>query len=150
MASSPRRRRRCSPAPSPTTEGARVRSPGGAPSWRAVTLYGLPNHLGVCEVDGRMLMLDLKRDRYLQLDRASAAAFRQWRRDPMDLAGVTAAAWLVERGMLVPAASPQLCGRPPASAPHRSLADSPRPPSRSPLRLLPEVAALLFLTRWRL
>src|SRR5438270_132009 len=142
MASSPRRRRRCSPAPSPTIEGARVRSPGGrALLARAVTLYGLPNHLGVCEVDGRMLMLDLKRDRYLQLDRASAAAFSQWRRDPMCPAGVTAAAWLAERGMLVPAASPQLCGRPPASAPHRRLADSPRPPSSSPLRLLPEVAA---------
>lgn len=65
--------------------------------------YRLPDHLGVCEIDGRVIMLDLRRDRYFQLDGRTASAFTRWRQapdgSPADDDAVTD---LVERGWLVP------------------------------------------------
>lgn len=74
--------------------------------------YRLPDHLGVCEIHGRMVMLDLRRDRYLQLDARTAAAFKEWQdareRNPADDAGLLE---LVERGWLVRAGDAAACGR---------------------------------------
>lgn len=65
--------------------------------------YRLPGHLGVCEIDGRVVMLDLRRDRYLQLDGRTAAAFTRWREAPDGIAADDAAVTdLVDRGWLVP------------------------------------------------
>lgn len=65
--------------------------------------YRLPGHLGVCAIDERVVMLDLRRDRYFQLDRRTASAFTRWQEapdgSPADDDAVTD---LVERGWLVP------------------------------------------------
>lgn len=65
--------------------------------------YRLPDHLGVCEIDGRVVMLDLRRDRYFQLDARTASAFNRWREAPDGIrADDATVADLVERGWLVP------------------------------------------------
>ena len=65
--------------------------------------YRLPDHLGVCEIDRRTVMLDLRRDRYFQLDSRTASAFRSCREAPDgSAAGDSAVPELVKRGWLVP------------------------------------------------
>lgn len=113
-----------------------------------MSYYRLPEHLGVCEVDGRLVMLDLRRDRYLELDARSAASFRSWRNGlSQDEASL---ARLLERGMLVPSDRPDVSGWTEHAIPHRSLLDTNLPPLHGTWSLLPELAATLWATRRRL
>lgn len=108
--------------------------------------YRFPDHLGVCEVDGHTLMLDLRRDRYFLLDEVTALSVRRWRQKPDGPLEEAALSRLLERGMLVPGEP----GRPPITptVPHRALLDAPAP--RSAWRLAPEIAATLWRVRRRL
>lgn len=112
--------------------------------------YRLPDHLGACEVDGHMLMLDLRRDRYLQLDPYTAAALRRWRDQPEVSSREAGLTPLVERGMLIPAEPFRGPSRALRPVPDRSLLDrAPRVPRRA-WAVVPEIAATLWVTRGRL
>lgn len=108
--------------------------------------YRLPEHLGVCEIDRRLLMLDLRRDRYLELDAGSAASLRRWRNGLQE--EEASLARLLERGMLVPSDRPDTSGWTEHAIPDRSMLDLPEP--RAPWSLLPELAATFLATRMRL
>lgn len=110
--------------------------------------FRLPDHLGVCEVDDRLLMLDLRRDRYFELDPGRAASFRLWRKGLLQDAA--AVARLFERGMLVSTNRPDTSGWTEHEIPHRSLLDMATPPLRGAWSLLPEIATTLWRTRRRL
>jgi hypothetical protein len=114
-----------------------------------MTGYRLPDHLGVCEVDGRMLMLDLRRDRYFQMDAHSTSALRQWRDGPRG-DGIASLLPLIERGILVPAANGQAPAWPATAVPPRRLVETAAPIADRSWSLVPEIAATLALTRWRL
>jgi hypothetical protein len=115
-----------------------------------MTTYRLADHLGVCEVDGRVLMLDLRRDRYLQLDPASASALRRWRDFPDGEEGKAFLLPLHQRGIIVPAEAIGPSGWPAPRVPPRSLVGMPAPPAGLASTLVPQIAARLALTRWRL
>lgn len=105
--------------------------------------YRLPGHLGLCEVDDRLLMLDLRRDRYFQLDPASAASLGQWRDNRLEEGeGLVR---LLDRGLLVPGKQPTRSGWTEHLVPNRSLLDTSAPPSSARALILPELA----LTFWR-
>ena len=99
--------------------------------------YRLPDHLGVCEIDRRTVMLDLRRDRYFQLDSRTASAFRSCREAPDgSAAGDSAVPELVKRRWLVP-----LDGAP---APVRTIPDVRR---RSLIGELPHVPPTFAIFR---
>lgn len=109
--------------------------------------HRLPDHLGVCEIDGRVLMLDLRRDRYLELDPGSSSTMRSWRAgcgDPADDPGLLR---LVERGMLVPAGVGEPACRTACKVPVKSLIGRAPPPDRSAWTVVPEIAVALWRTR---
>ncbi|HEX5185022.1 MAG TPA: lasso peptide biosynthesis B2 protein [Allosphingosinicella sp.] len=110
----------------------------------------LPDHLGVCEVEGRVIMLDLRRDRYFELDPISASAMRRWRDGDADLEDGAGLTRLVARGTLVPAAQWEPPRWTRAKVPGQSLLRPATGPSRSALPILPEVAAGLWRVRRRL
>lgn len=114
-----------------------------------MTAYRLPDHLGVCEVDGRVLMLDLRRDRYFQMDPDSASALRLWR-DGAQGERIASVLPLIQRGLLVPCADRRAPTWPTTALPARSLVEAAAPTRRRLSLLVPEVAATLALTRWRL
>lgn len=112
--------------------------------------HRLPDHLGLCDIEGRLLMLDLRRDRYFELDDRSAAGLRAWRAAEPQEGERPEVAGLVERGFLVPADRADLSGWVERDAPIRSLLDlDPRLP-RSAWAALPETAAALWAVRRRL
>lgn len=54
----------------------------------------LPNHLSYCELGGRLILLDLRRDRYLEVAGRVASALRRWsagQADETDMATLAAA-----------------------------------------------------------
>lgn len=110
----------------------------------------MPDHLGVCEVDGRIVMLDLRRDRYLELDPLTAPALRRWRDGDDAFDDDPGLARLIERGMLVPAAGCQPPRWTDATVRARSLLDRAGASSSRGWRHLPEVAATLWRARQRL
>lgn len=109
--------------------------------------YRLPDHLGICEVDGRVVVLDLLRDRYLALDLGAAHAMRRWRDGQAASDGDPAITRLLDCGMLLPSTTPQQERWRACPIPGRSLLDLAPPPARSPFRNLPEVAASLWQAR---
>lgn len=119
------------------------------PSAPAMPDHRLPDHLGVCEVDGRILMLDLRRDRYLELDPGSASVLRRWRQGNADLEADPGFSQLVERGMLVPAESYQAPRWTETKVPAHSLLGRTSTHG-APWAAVPEVAATLWSTRRRL
>lgn len=114
-----------------------------------MTFYRLPDHLGVCEVDGRVLMLDLCRDRYFQMDPHSTSALRQWR-DGVHGDNAECLLPLIERGILVPGADGEASAWPATAVPARSLVGTAAPLAGRSWSLVPEIGAALALARWRL
>lgn len=112
--------------------------------------HRLPDHLGVCEVDGRILMLDLRRDRYLELDPGSSSTMRRWRAGCGDLADDPGLLRLIERGMLVPARAHEPACWTACKVPGKSLIGRAPPPDRSACTVVPEIAVTLWRTRRRL
>lgn len=112
--------------------------------------YRLPDHLGVCEVGDRTLMLDLRRDRYLELDPRTASAVRRWREvadgSSKDSASL---ARLLDCGMLIPGEPLRTSASDQCAVPHRNFMDCPQP-FRKAWQLLPEIAATLWRVRRRL
>ncbi len=108
----------------------------------------LPDYLGLCEVDGRLLMLNVRSDRYLELDPASAEAFRSWLHgEPVaDDPGLDR---LIRMQMLVPADRPDRSGWTERTAPERSLVGD-LPPARRAWPLVAEVAARIWAARRRI
>lgn len=109
----------------------------------------LPDHLGVCEVDDRILMLDLRRDRYFELDPGTACAVRRWRDGADGRAKDSALARLLDRGMLIPAEPLRTSAPVPCAVPHRNLMNCPEP-FRKAWPFLPEIAETLWRVRRRL
>ena len=105
--------------------------------------YRLPVHLGLCEVDDRLLMLDLRRDRYFQIDPASTASLGQWRDNRLEEGEDLMR--LLDRGLLVPSDRPTKSGWTEHLVPHRSLLDTSAPSAPASVLTLPELA----LTFWR-
>lgn len=105
--------------------------------------HRLPGHLGLCEVDGRLLMLDLRRDRYFQLDPANTASLRQWRDNRLEEGEDLAR--LLDRGLLVPGEQPIGSGWTMHRIPDRSLLDASVPAQAASASILAELA----LTFWR-
>lgn len=112
--------------------------------------YRLPNHLGVCEIGARTLMLDLRRDRYLQLDARAARAFTRWRNAlQTGLTDEAATAELVGRGWLLPVPAGPDPGAPVRRIPPRSvLGELPHVPVT--MTGLRDVVAALWRCRARL
>lgn len=110
----------------------------------------LPDHLGVCEVDGRVIMLDLRRDRYFELDRVSASAMRQWRDGDAELQESAGLDRLVELGMLVPTARSEPPRWTRTAVPEQSFVSSAGGSAPSALPILPEVTTGLWRVRRRL
>lgn len=104
--------------------------------------YRLADHVGVCEVDGRTVMLDLRRDRYFQLDPCSASAFRRLRDGQPSIEFLQP---LLERGLVVPGSPGESSALP--VTPSSGL---PRAPRSARWRAVPEVAGTIALTRLRL
>lgn len=111
--------------------------------------YRLPDHLGICEVDGRILMLDLRRDRYLALDPGASSALRRWRAADGSLTEADVRL-LGERGMLVAGARAEPPRWTETRVPEKSLVGQLPRLRSSGWSALPEVAAMLWSTRWRL
>jgi hypothetical protein len=109
--------------------------------------FRLPDHLGVCEVDGQVLMLDLRRDRYLALDSGAARAMRRWRDGSARLEEDPELDRLLHSGMLMTTTLPQLDRWRACAVPRRSLLDIASLSPRSGLPALPEVAASLWQAR---
>ncbi len=105
--------------------------------------YRLSPQLGLCEIDGRLVMLDLRRDRYFELDTASAAALRLWREGA--LAAGDGLSRLLARNLLQPCERPNLSGWPALQTPRLSLLETL--PKLEGWRWVPGVAKLLFGTR---
>lgn len=111
--------------------------------------YRLPDYLGVCEVDDRILMLDLRRDRYFELDPRTACAVRRWRDESDGSSKDKALVQLLDCGMLIPAEPLRTSAPAPCAVPHRNFMDSPQP-LRNAWLLLPEIAETLWRVRRRL
>jgi hypothetical protein len=109
--------------------------------------YRLPDHLGICEVDGRVLILDLRRDRYLALDARSADTMRRWRDGRVPPDGDPGISRLLDCGMLLLTAVPQQDPWRTCPVPGRSLLDVAAPASQSPFRDLTDAAASLWRAR---
>ncbi|MDC7810149.1 lasso peptide biosynthesis B2 protein [Sphingomonas koreensis] len=85
--------------------------------------FGLRAGVSYCEVAGRLLFLDVRRDRYFCLSEASEAAFRRVAQGAEAAAPDAAAlAGMIGDGLLVPGAPPRRC--PPVPQPQRSVVDA--------------------------
>jgi hypothetical protein len=111
--------------------------------------FRIPEHLGLCQIDGHILLLDLRRDRYFELDPGSAMAFSRWRERNAEDPGDPGLSLLVERGLLVRSNRPAPAGWNERATPRRSLLDMDGRRGRS-WPLVPEVAACLWGARRRL
>lgn len=120
-------------------EGARCVAPSSPKM-----ILRLPPHLGLCEVDGRLLLLDLHKDRYFQLDEGSAGAIKRWRGG--ESIEPEALALLVKKGLLCPGDASAPASTVPAS-PRLSLLDQDSSRSSGAALLLPEVGRWLLLVR---
>lgn len=126
-----------------------ARRPGASPSAEAMIHLRIPEHLGLCEIDGRFLLLDLRRDRYFELDSGSAEALRHWREGIGQNPAHPRLSLLAKRGLLVRSDSPDLSGWYERATPRRSLLDWKGRAGRC-WPLVPEVAWCLWTARRRL
>jgi len=112
--------------------------------------YRLADHLGTCEVDGRTVMLDLRRDRYFLLDADTSTALRRWRAEEGLESDDPAIIRLNTMGMIVSAdaTASEADDRP--AVPTTSLLDQIAPLQPGAWSVLPEVAAIMWGTRRRL
>jgi hypothetical protein len=114
----------------------------------SVTFYALPAHLSFCEVDGRTIFLDLRRDRYIQLDADTRSILDRCREtDPPLEPGSPEAQHLQRLQLIVPSKKPAKLAAVSTAVPTRSLRDEPSCGSRRAWHLVPEVLALLLRSR---
>jgi hypothetical protein len=113
-----------------------------------VFFYAIPDHLSFCEIDGRTIFLDLRLDRYIELDpdtRVILDRCREAHAPPgSDAADVERLQCL---GLIVPSARPTKLAPIDVDVPPRSLRDEPSPHSQGAWPIVPEVLALLLRTR---
>lgn len=113
-----------------------------------MTFYALPDHLSFCEVDGRTIFLDLRRDRYLELDPDTRSILNRCREgDPPFEAGSPEAERLQRLRLIVPSEKPASLAAVSTAVPSRSLRDEPSRGSRRAWLLVPEVFALVLGSR---
>lgn len=113
-----------------------------------MTFYALPDHLSFCEVDGRTIFLDLRRDRYVELDAETRSILHRWQEADASVEGGGEGFERLERlGLVIRSAKPASPAATCLEVPTRSVRDEP---SRTPQRawpIVPEVLALLRRTR---
>lgn len=109
-----------------------------------MTFYALPDHLSFCEVDGRTIFLDLRGDRYVELDPDTRSILRQCSdADAIARADAPQADRLQRLGLIIPSEKPAKLQAVAATVPTRSLRDEPIRASGPALLLVPEILVLL-------
>jgi hypothetical protein len=113
-----------------------------------VTCYAVPDHLSFCEVDGRTIFLDLRRDRYIELDPRT----RSMLNDVRELTGAAeeappGAEQLRRLGLIFPVEGPTRIAAAGTTVPARSLLDDPARSGRPAWPLLPQILPILRRSR---
>lgn len=113
-----------------------------------MTFYALPDHCSFCVVDGRTIFLDLRSDRYIEVDLATRSALSRCCDATEALEDSSPEVERLQRlGLIVRSQNPATLAAVAAKVPTRSLRDER---SRLPQRawpLVPEVFALLGRSR---
>ena len=108
----------------------------------------MPTHLGCCDIEGRTIVLDLRRDRYIELDPGTRAVLNRYRDTPADLDDdAPELGRLQHLGLIVWSKAPPAPALENTRVPTRSLRDEPARAPQAAWPIVPEVFALLRRSR---
>jgi hypothetical protein len=128
--------------------GAQVRACAPPTKGLTVPFYAIPDHLSFCEIDARTIFLDLRRDRYIELDPETRATLNRCRAADAPSVRVSADVEHLQRlGLIVESTKPTNLAAIAIDVPQLSLRDEPSPRSLKAWPIVPEVLALLLHNR---